>query len=164
MSSAAQVAALSLLVPAHISYIAMSAILSAILRSVSGSGTGAVVPHSAATTVSKVADVEEGDISLAPSASTDATGLSGSPDTPDIIVFKGSPYVYHGVKHQGTPSKGKEPVKMSSWRAEQLRRANPARIMDNTVKPLVTLYGPNSLPYARNPRYVLNAPRPDRIQ
>lgn len=136
MHTAAEVAALSFLVPANLSITIMSGILSAIFRSVSGGAT--------------ITKVEEGDVSLAHASSASRTdGGGGSPETPDIIVFKGVPYVYQG-KQQGSPIKAT--TKMSAWRTEQLRRANPARVMDATPKPLATLYGPNSLPYARNPR------------
>ena len=141
MSIAIEIAALSILVPVNLSLTVMSGILSAIFRSVSGTGTG-TGPHAA----SAMARVDEADISLTTNASSDQTG---SPETPDIIVFKGLPYVYQG-KQQSSPTKATP--KLSKWRAEQLRCANPARLMDGTAKPLATLYGPNSLPYARNPR------------
>jgi hypothetical protein len=134
MSTATEIAALSVLVPAQISYIAMSSILSAILRSVSGG------------TAPTVAKVEEADVSI------DSTSTDDTAETPDIIVFKGLPYVYQG-RQQGSPTK--TTTKLSPWRHEQLRRANPARVMEAAAKPLITLYGPNSLPYARNPRCVI---------
>ncbi|KAK8853239.1 hypothetical protein IAR55_003941 [Kwoniella newhampshirensis] len=42
--------------------------------------------------------------------------------------------------------------KLSSWRQEQLRIARIPRLMPGTTpRPIATLYGPLSLPYARNP-------------
>ncbi|OCF44645.1 hypothetical protein I317_01532 [Kwoniella heveanensis CBS 569] len=43
-------------------------------------------------------------------------------------------------------------TKLSTWRLEQLKHARPAKVMGGTtLRPIPTLHGPLSLPYARNP-------------
>ncbi|WVR07658.1 hypothetical protein IAU60_004700 [Kwoniella sp. DSM 27419] len=43
-------------------------------------------------------------------------------------------------------------IRLSSWREEQLKTARPGKLMTGTVpRPISTLHGPLTLPYARNP-------------
>jgi hypothetical protein len=48
---------------------------------------------------------------------------------------------------------GQKEMKLSKWRQEQLEKMNrPKVVSDGPPKPITTLHGPLSLPYARNPR------------
>lgn len=58
--------------------------------------------------------------------------------------------------HQSSVDHGNKPLsekKLTSWRRDQIKKAKqPELILASTPKPIPTLYGPLSLPYARNPR------------
>ncbi|OXG81372.1 hypothetical protein C345_04923 [Cryptococcus neoformans A2-102-5] len=57
--------------------------------------------------------------------------------------------------HQSSVDHGNKPLsekKFTSWRRDQIKKAKrPELILSSTPKPIPTLYGPLSLPYARNP-------------
>lgn len=73
-----------------------------------------------------------------------------SHETHRSAVDQGTNLRHSSVDHANKQSSEK---KLTSWRRDQIKKAKqPELILSSTPKPIPTLYGPLSLPYARNPR------------
>ncbi|KIR98532.1 hypothetical protein L804_04106 [Cryptococcus deuterogattii 2001/935-1] len=72
-----------------------------------------------------------------------------SHETHRSAVDQGTNLRHSSVDHANKQSSEK---KLTSWRRDQIKKAKqPELILSSTPKPIPTLYGPLSLPYARNP-------------
>ncbi|KJE03849.1 hypothetical protein I311_02307 [Cryptococcus gattii NT-10] len=72
-----------------------------------------------------------------------------SHETHRSSVDQGTNLPHSSVDHANKQSPEK---KLTSWRRDQIKKAKqPELILTSTLRPIPTLYGPLSLPYARNP-------------